>query len=616
MAGNIKPYEAALTDEKTRLSSLLRSGTADAPTIAVSRRACEIMADELKHPGSLLAYERMPANKTGLKGADLWRVACATKADAELHPAYLPPAEYARKAGEYVALGKQLVADRHVRQYAFTDKQNGISYLVHGEKPIVGDVMTLVADELLAWFKAQPNAKAAMSMSAQAGLATMLGERPDLVVLVRMAQEAPLDSEVRAVPVDRPAVVEGMELAISLVPYVGNAVAAYEAYAGRDLFGYRLTDVERGILAATVLLPIAGRLVKGGRLLYTETRLVSLYGRDAAAWNKVVRASGRAEAASGGKALREVEQASEELRAQRQLVGQAAKDAAPAIPAIVKGSGAASTAIDPAVETLLGQLQKSSSAMKSLDGPALLRILEKGPHVDHLKGQLLEELIESSLLPWLRTRLGPLALGVRVPAGKKLEFFPGHMVRDLKGRQITDGILAYRSGGELHIVGIFEAKAGKHAARELSLAKGSMSSLTQAEKHELRANAKDVWRDRRAEARLAGQPYSEKIEDIMTEYALSEHGGQVRRDIERLAPSGGKTRLRIGSERLAVNMSPTQTKFFGVVPKNVSLNSIEAQLKAEKVSYEMLAVDIRDTELKALAEKMQGLAGTLAAAAP
>ncbi len=105
-----------------------------------------------------------------------------------------------------------------------------------------------------------------MSMSARAGLATMLSERPDIVMLVPLAQNAPLDSEVRNVPVDRPAVVEALSLAIALIAVVGNAVAAYEAYTGEDIFGYSLTDLERGILGASVLLPIAGRLVKGGRV--------------------------------------------------------------------------------------------------------------------------------------------------------------------------------------------------------------------------------------------------------------------------------------------------------------------------------------------------------------
>ncbi len=71
--------------------------------------------------------------------------------------------------------------------------------------------------------------------------------------------------------------------------------------------------------------------------------------------------------------------------------------------------------------------------------------------------------------------MGGFALGIEVPAGKKLEFIPGHLIRDAAGRQITDGILAYRDGESLVIALVFEAKAGKSAARELSFARGGIS---------------------------------------------------------------------------------------------------------------------------------------------
>lgn len=614
MAGGIKPYQNALAAAKARLDALLRSGAGSASMLAVVRRSHEIMATELKTPKSVLVYDDMPADKMGFKGADRWRIECEKKADAEINPQFLSQNDWLKKAQEYTDLGVRIISDKRVRQQAVVDKQRGKSYIIHGELPIVAEVMKTIASELTAWFRAQPNSKAIMSMSAQAGLATMLSERPDLVILCRLAQDAPLDSETRNVPVDRPAAVEAIELAIALVPFVGNAVAAYEAYAGVDLFGYHLTDIERGILGASVLLPIAGRLVKGGRILYTEARLVSLYGRDAAAWSKVVKAGGRAETAAGGKAIRDVENAGAELRAQKQIVDKAAKEAAPAIPAVIKGPPVASAAVDPEVAKLLGELHTANSQLKSLDAPSLLRILEKGPNVDHLKGQLLEELIESRLMPWLRDRAGSFALGVSVPAGKKLEFIPGHMIRDIKGRQITDGVLAFRNGGELHIVAVFEAKAGKSAARQLSISKGSVSSLTKDELAELRANAKDALRSHQLAAKRAGQAYTRTLDDVMKEYALSEYGGQVRRDIERLAPAGGKAVLNVGSEQLTVKMSPTNTKFFGVMPKNVTTNTIEAELKAEKVNYEMLGVDIKDSELKTLAGKMKSLAEKLAAA--
>ncbi len=612
MAG-IKPYEAARDAAKKRLTALLLGGKASAGELATARLAVEIMERELKSPGSVLAYDKLPPDKQGFTGAERWRIDAQKKAGFQLDPQFLSPTDRLTKAREYLDLGQRIVSEKRVRQQAVVDRQNGKSYLIHGELPIVGEVMKLVASELMSWFGAQPNSKAAMSMSAQAGLATMLAERPDLVLMVRLAQSAPLDSEVRNVPVDRPAAVEAIELAIAFIPIVGNAVAAYEAYAGRDLFGYALTDIERGILGASVLLPMAGRLVKGGRVLYTEARLVQLYGRDAAAWSKVVKASGRAETASTFKAIRDVEAAGNELRAHTKILGQVATDAAPAMKEVIKGSSSASSAIDAEIAKLLTDLQSASAAMKSLDAPAIRRCVGKGPNVDHLKGQLLEELLESKVLPWLRERAGSFALGVQVPAGKKLEFIPGHMIRDVKGRQITDGILAYRDAGKLQIVAVFEAKAGKRAARELSKASGSLASLTKDELAELRAYARDIIFDRRIEAARNGKRYRGKLSDIMREISLSESGGQVRRDIERLAQAGGSSMLNIGSELIPVGISPQKTKFFGIVPKNASVNTIEAQLKKEKFAYELIAVELKDSELKSLAEKMKPLAEKLSA---
>lgn len=101
----------------------------------------------------------------------------------------------------------------------------------------------------------------------------------------------------------------------------------------------------------------------------------------------------------------------------------------------------------------------------------------------------------------------------------------------------------------------------------------------------------------------------------MKEIALSEQGGQVRRDIERLgqSSSGNKAVLNIGSELMPVNISTRNTKFFGIVPKNATTKTIEAQLKAEKFRYEMIAVELKDSELKSLAEKMKPVAEKLAA---
>lgn len=126
------------------------------------------------------------------------------------------------------------------------------------------------------------------------------------------------------------------------------------------------------------------------------------------------------------------------------------------------------------------------------------------------------------------------------------------------------------------IAAVFEANAGKSAARELSFARGGAPPLTDAERAELRANAKDVWREQRRAAREAKQPFNKTVEDVEKEYALSERGGQVRRDVERLADGAS---IRVGTQTLPVRISPTRTKFFGVLPRDVAASTIEQQLK-------------------------------------
>lgn len=600
---NLAPYRAAVERQRSRLAVMLADGRSSPGEIAVVRVAYTTMSELLATaPGSVLAYEKAGPDAMGMSGADRWTMESIRRAGDVVFPHEGSVEEVARKYEEYLTLSLEILRWGQARQELIVDKQRGRQYLILGANPLVAKIMAVVSAALMDWFRRQPEKRAFLDAPARVGLADMLAERPDMVALLRMSAQLPLDVEISDVPVDRPASVEAIELAIGLIPVVGSCVATYEAWTGLDLFGYHLTDLERGILAASVLLPAAGRLAKGGRALYTEARLVSLYGRDAAAWSRAVRAGERG--VIQREALGALEKADRELRVTRSLSGAAGKEAAAALPAVVRG-GATGAVVDAAITDLLRDLAQAHPILKQLDGYALERVLAKGPNTSHLKGQLLEELVESRLVPWLAKREGGFALGVVVPAGKKLEFIPGHLIRDLSGRQITDGVLAFRDGEKLVLVGVFEAKAGPHAARELSFARDSLSGLTQSELSELRASARDVWREQAAAAKAAKQPYARTVDDVMKEFALSERGGQVRRDIERLAAdTSGSTKLRVGTQEMAVEFSPTRTKFFGVIPKGVRSATIEAQLAAEKVMYEILGVDLTSSQLDDIAKKL------------
>lgn len=609
--GGIEPYKKVLREQERKLALLLASGKGSAFELALQRAICGVLNFEIQYPGSVLAWEKMGPDAQGFTGPDRWLLSAIKKAAEKINPQYGTDDQYNRKTEEYRNLSLEILRWGRVRQEVIEDKQAGKRYLILGANPLVPKIMQVISTELMAWFKVQPRTKELLTWSARAGLGTMLSERPDLATLLRIADTLPVDHETSAIPVDRPAMVEAVEFAIGLIPVVGNVVAAYEAWSGEDIFGYKLSDLERGILGACVLLPFAGRLVKGGRALYTEARLVRLYGRDAAAWQKAMGASGRGFAERS--ALDAIGKADKALRVEKKLAKDVAKEAADAVPVLTKGSTAVSTTVDKAVVDLLGELQKAHPQMAGLDELALQRILAKGPNVDHLKGQVLEELIESRLVPWLSTREGGLALGITVPAGKKLEFIPGHLIRDAASRQITDGMLIYREGEKLVVAAVFEAKAGKHAARELALKKGGISSLTEAERLELRAFAKDVWLEERDAAKAAGKAYKKTIEDVEKEFIQTEWGGQVRRDIERLADDAT---VKIGGQDYVVKLSPTKTKFFGVLPKDVNASAIEAQLKESKFAYEILGVDVTSGKLKDMAASMKSLAESIAKAAP
>ncbi len=609
MAG-IEAYKRALGQQETKLKLLLASGKGSAFEVALQRVTCEILRYEIGFPGSVLVWDKMGPDPTfGFTGPDRWVQSAWKKAADKINPNYGTDNEYNRKLEEYLDLSIKILSWGRVRQEVIQDKQAGKQYLILGANPLVPKVMKVISTELMAWFKSQPRTKELLTLSAKAGLGTMLTERPDLATLLRIADTLPPDHETSDIPVDRPAMLEAVEFAIGLIPVVGSVVAAYEAWSGEDLFGYKLSDVERGILGASVLLPFAGRIVKGGRALYTESRLVKLYGRDAATWTRAMGASGRGYAER--QALDAVGKAERALRLEKTVAKDVAKEAVDAVPVLTKGGAAVTTTADQAIVDLLRELQSAHPQLAALDELSLQRILAKGPNVDHLKGQLLEEVIESRLVPWLSSREGGFALGITVPAGKKLEFIPGHLIRDAASRQITDGMLVYREGEKLVIAAVFEAKAGKHAARELALKKGGISSLTEAERLELRAYAKDVWLEERDTAKAAGKAYKKSIEDVEKEFIQTEWGGQVRRDIERLADDAT---VRIGAQEYVVKLSPTKTKFFGVLPRDVRAAAIEAQLKEGGFTYEILGVDITAGKLKDIASSMTSLAESMAKA--
>lgn len=79
-------------------------------------------------------------------------------------------------------------------------------------------------------------------------------------------------------------------------------MALYEVHAGHDLFGNKISPVQRAIMLASVIVPLAARFAKGGRALYSEERLSFLLGKRSEEEGKIV-AKALDESANASKSL-------------------------------------------------------------------------------------------------------------------------------------------------------------------------------------------------------------------------------------------------------------------------------------------------------------------------
>jgi len=152
--------------------------------------------------------------------------------------------------------------------------------------------------------------------SAAADLSDYLAANPELTRALELATTYP-DVEHYTVTVDVPAWQTAIEVGVGFIPIVGQIVAAGEVATGYSITGRGLGTLERGILAAGVLLPAAARL---GRLGYASVATVRV-ARDlrmtAAEAEAFFRATARIQTGSAGNRL--LSRAVDDVRAGRPI---------------------------------------------------------------------------------------------------------------------------------------------------------------------------------------------------------------------------------------------------------------------------------------------------------
>lgn len=604
---------AAHLREITAVESAMRiglQGNGSAALVGTARLGSQLMREHVtRRPDQVAVFPG---------GPDGWRRYWLGQAERDLIPWEADEATrkaYAAKREEYAQFCDRLEKDPIWRTHVVVDRFEGKSYLIEDNRA-VRTIMAGVARSYFTWFLEHPPDRLFLQLSARASFRDFLDERPDVLSALRFAQRLPADyNPPQDVEIKRPELVEMVELAIAILPIVGNAVTGYEVVSAHDLFGYRLTDLERAIMAATILLPVAGRLVKAGRLVYSEVRLTRMFGEEVQGWRLAIAADARASANPA--VLHAVNQAAEELRLGKRIAAALAKELAESLPRLVRGVIRAVVEHEARVVALLAKLSKQFPALAKLDAPSLLRVLRKGPNVSNMKGQLLEELLETRVLSWLRDPAGLAALGVKAPRGKRLDFVPGHLLLGRDGKGITDGMLVYWEKDVMVPVAVFEAKAGKQSAvGRLHLGSGD-DELSADAVLEFVAAVKDELRDRALLAEAEGRPFTATFEEVASEFGKNEKLGQIQRDIERLSANdipgrAGLTRILVGGRLVPVRFDQAKVKFFGVVLRGSRTAPTEAAMKALKLDFEVIGVELTDAEFNRAVQEMLPLSRELA----
>lgn len=608
MSGGLGAYEAKLTAAKAKLRAMLRDATGNATEVAVYRSAIKIMEGELTNNPN--AVRRFPADrKKGLNPEDVWERETIKVAYKPFDRKTLDAATFTAKQAEFSQLVTQIRA-RQSLDKTFEDKFNGVVYVTHENK----EVRTVLTDIIWyygEWFARHVSDPDFGSVLPADLLLNMMRERQDLVEALRYAQSLPKDFSTWPVPVDRPAMVEVLEIGISFIPYVGTAVALMEAATGRDIFGYKLDEADRVILAAGALLPFAARFVKGGRALYTASRLAKLYGRDASRYERVIAIGERY---SGNPQLaRKIRDARKLTMAGKKAEAQTVQEIADGLKKLdLKNAQPRIIALPQPVTDAIKKLGSGKPIIAELDELAIERVAAKKIKV-HMRGQLLEEFLEARILKWLRDPAGAAALGID---NKEVLFLPGHMLRHPTGmRQITDGVLVRRSGNVLEIAAIFESKSSVRSVREIRLAKTGKSVLTADDLEELGKVAREEFEAAKRLAESQGKTYTKTVADHEAELLkplTQQEEGQARRSIERLFESdehGMLSSVYVGDVLTPIRISPTKTKIFGVVPKGTDLPLLEQQCKALGFNFEALGMDITKNELNSFVDSIASAMG-------
>lgn len=223
-----------------------------------------------------------------------------------------------RKLDEAIAIVNRRILPTAYQPRAIDVPEEGIGYLIM-PSPAERLVRNEIAGRYLHDIISRAGQLDFTRTTALDDFTEWLGRNPELHSALVLTVQHPY-VETYAIEVDVEAWQIVVEVGIGFIPIVGQVVAAAEVMSGYSITGRRLSTLERGILAAGVLLPAAAKVGRLTHAAVATSRMAPAYRMSAAEAEAFFRATARISPGTRGNRL--LSRAVEDVRAGRPITDQ------------------------------------------------------------------------------------------------------------------------------------------------------------------------------------------------------------------------------------------------------------------------------------------------------
>jgi hypothetical protein len=156
------------------------------------------------------------------------------------------------------------------------DKDAGVGYLIWPSQLEI-KVRQILAGRILHDYLAVLQANDLRSPDPMVFVHDWVRDHPAEIKALLLVESYPTVEKYDIPPEDIPAWQTAIEIGVSFIPIVGEVVGGLEVLSGQDMFGHKLSTVDRGVMAIAICLPMVAKIAKLGKAAIVVEDLARTY---------------------------------------------------------------------------------------------------------------------------------------------------------------------------------------------------------------------------------------------------------------------------------------------------------------------------------------------------